>query len=89
MDIFISYTSRTEDWGLPFLFGKGSRAALEGATREHVGAPREQRASRGEHARGRRRTGRACSTDSSESGCHVSSNTFDNFDMHEQLDQNI
>ena len=36
--IYILYTPRTWDWGLPFRFGKGSRVALAGAGREQEGA---------------------------------------------------
>jgi len=35
--------------GLPFWIGKGSKAALEGATREQRGAVREQEGAKGEH----------------------------------------
>ena len=34
---------------MPFRFGKGSRAASEGASRKHKGAVREQRGSRREN----------------------------------------
>ena len=32
------YTPRTQDWGLPSRDGKGSKAALKGAAREHGGS---------------------------------------------------
>jgi len=43
--IYILYTPRTK---LPFRFGKGSKAALEGAAREHGGVLREQQGSMSE-----------------------------------------
>ena len=49
MDIYILYTPQTWDLGLPFWIGKGSKAALEGATREQRGAVREQEGAKGEH----------------------------------------
>jgi len=44
---------------LPFSFGKGSRAALEGAAREQGGVPREQGGVAGEHRGSKREHYRA------------------------------